>query len=94
MARKTKVRPSTRNRLQHQKRQRWRKSRIKQQGGKCYYCGLEFREDLKWFRSTLDHLIPLSQGGEDHYENTVAACYRCNQDKRSQTAEEFQKQAA
>lgn len=30
---------------------------------------------------TLDHIVPLSKGGEDSYDNTQATHYRCNKKK-------------
>ncbi len=27
---------------------------------------------------TIDHIIPLSQGGEHSYKNTQLACFECN----------------
>lgn len=38
---------------------------------------------------TLDHRLPLSRGGMDHYENSVAACWRCNNAKGSMTEKKF-----
>ena len=43
----------------------------------CVYCG----QCMPLRRATLDHLIPLSQGGSHHPENVVLACWRCNQTK-------------
>ncbi len=59
------------------KRQGWVHSRLKQQGGKCRYCQKPLRRE----DATADHAVPLSKGGEDHYENVVAACFPCNQKK-------------
>lgn len=43
----------------------------------CLYCGYYFSfTDL-----SRDHVIPSSRGGEDKWENVVAACKRCNQRK-------------
>lgn len=66
------------------KRRRWCESRLKKQGGKCYWCGARILKD-----ATADHLIPLSRGGEDHYENVVAAHKWCNNHKADRTPEEF-----
>ncbi|MEE9414072.1 MAG: HNH endonuclease [Acidimicrobiales bacterium] len=40
----------------------------------CQYCGA--RAD------SLDHVVPRSRGGEHTWENVVAACRRCNANKR------------
>ena len=43
----------------------------------CMYCGNTFLDkDL-----TRDHVVPSSKGGEDTWENVVAACRRCNHHK-------------
>jgi hypothetical protein len=43
----------------------------------CLYCGLSFSaEEL-----SRDHVHPISRGGQNRWENVVAACKRCNQRK-------------
>jgi 5-methylcytosine-specific restriction endonuclease McrA len=50
----------------------------------CAYCGRRYAaRDL-----TVDHLIPVSQGGAATWGNTVAACPRCNQRKADRTPHE------
>ncbi len=39
----------------------------------CQYCGKQERKRL-----TIDHVIPVSRGGKDTWENTVACCPECN----------------
>ena len=41
----------------------------------CQYCGS--RSNL-----TVDHVIPRSKGGESSWENIVASCAPCNQNRR------------
>jgi 5-methylcytosine-specific restriction endonuclease McrA len=55
---------------------------LKRDGHKCAYCG---RADLPL---TLDHVIPRSKGGDDSWENLVAACLPCNNRKGDRTPEE------
>ena len=51
---------------------------------RCLYCGSQkARGEL-----TRDHVIPTSRGGEDKWENVVAACKRCNWLKDCLTPEE------
>ena len=51
---------------------------------RCLYCGGQFsRGNL-----TRDHVLPISRGGDDKWENVVAACKRCNWLKDCQTPEE------
>ncbi|GLS27794.1 HNH endonuclease [Marinibactrum halimedae] len=43
----------------------------------CMYCGGDFDfTDL-----SRDHVIPISRGGKDRWQNVVTACKRCNQRK-------------
>lgn len=46
--------------------------------GKCMYC----EKPLEHYRKvTYDHVVPVSKGGADDWENIVAACQDCNQSK-------------
>lgn len=50
----------------------------------CLYCGKDFSDaDL-----TRDHVVPVSRGGHDGWDNVVAACRRCNHYKGSRLLEE------
>ena len=50
----------------------------------CLYCGGRFdRRDL-----SRDHVTPLSQGGEDTWNNVVTACKRCNNRKANNTPDQ------
>lgn len=42
-------------------------------GHKCAYCGKP--------ATTVDHIVPKKHGGDNSYENCVAACLRCNSKK-------------
>lgn len=44
----------------------------------CQYCGSNKR-------LTLDHVIPVSKGGQHTWNNVVTACERCNQHKSDRT---------
>ena len=43
----------------------------------CQYCGTQFNKT----HLTLDHVIPIVQGGKKSWENIVTACKPCNQRK-------------
>jgi 5-methylcytosine-specific restriction endonuclease McrA len=43
----------------------------------CSYCGRKLTKKS----ATLDHRIPLTQGGTDDWENLVLSCHSCNQCK-------------
>lgn len=46
----------------------------------CAYCG---KAGL-----TIDHVLPVSAGGKSTWQNTVAACYDCNQRNGDRTPEQ------
>ena len=57
-------------------------------GYECQYCG-RHRRDLKGRQFlTRDHVLPLSRGGGNTWDNVVAACSPCNHRKGSRTPEE------
>ena len=49
---------------------------------KCVYCG-STKELL-----TIDHIIPISRGGETSFENCVTSCRVCNSKKKDRTPSE------
>lgn len=49
---------------------------------RCAYCG--DTGDLQ-----IEHVIPISKGGEHHLGNIVPACQRCNSSKRSSSVESW-----
>lgn len=59
-----------------------RKNLMHRDKNTCQYCG-KTGGDL-----TIDHIVPKSRGGEDDWENMVAACLRCNVGKGNKTPEE------
>lgn len=50
----------------------------------CQFCGAAFPSS----ELTLDHVVPRSRGGRSSWENLVACCYRCNNNKGDRTPEE------
>ncbi|MFA5684989.1 MAG: HNH endonuclease [Lysobacteraceae bacterium] len=50
----------------------------------CLYCG----QQLPRHQLTRDHVVPLSRGGRDHWENVVSACQHCNMRKGSRTPQQ------
>lgn len=61
-----------------------RQSLFQRDNNKCGYCGGVFpRKEL-----TIDHIIPKSKGGKTTWDNTVAACFKCNSRKADKTVEE------
>ncbi len=58
-----------------------RREVLKRDSQSCQYCGSNKR-------LTLDHVIPVSKGGEHKWNNVVTACEPCNQRKRDRTPTE------
>ncbi len=50
----------------------------------CQFCGKLFPAS----ELTLDHVMPRSRGGRSTWENLVACCYSCNNNKGDRTPEE------
>ena len=48
------------------------------QNHKCAYCK---NPNLKLLEVSIDHVIPKSKGGLNHYSNYLVACNKCNQAK-------------
>ena len=62
---------------------------------KCFYCG----EQMNYIpgdplHQTVDHVIPLSRGGSNFWQNKVWACSDCNYIKGDMTLEEFRAELA
>ncbi len=51
----------------------------------CAYCG---KKGEKGLYLTKDHIIPLSRGGKDDWNNCTTACSRCNNRKNDKTPDE------
>lgn len=60
-------------------------------GGKCAYCGTEITADTTDGKSNfvIEHVVPKSCGGPDHFSNYVPACSKCNAQKATGHVLEF-----
>ncbi len=58
-----------------------RRGVLRRDGQRCGYCGGS--------ASTIDHVLPRSRGGADSWENLVACCLRCNNEKGDRTPQEM-----
>ena len=51
----------------------------------CIYCKVALENNKK----VIDHLMPISRGGKNNYENLGVACFSCNAKKHAKTYDEF-----
>lgn len=65
--------------------------RVKEFENCCAYCGQEPEKDEDGNKKFLEieHLTPLSRGGEHRIHNVVPACPTCNKMKGQMTHDEF-----
>lgn len=52
-------------------------------GWRCQYCGI----NLERLEATIDHVVPVSRGGESNWKNCVTACKPCNRKKGNTSLE-------
>lgn len=57
------------------------------QGGLCAYCGVDL--DSLDHTHHIDHVIPLSRGGTNDYDNLVCCCRPCNSSKGGKLLDEW-----
>lgn len=55
-------------------------------GGLCAYCGAPAEE--------MDHLVPISKGGDHTAENVVPACFSCNRSKSGKWPDDWLREQA
>lgn len=60
-------------------------SELKQKSTNCYWCGIS----LKKVDVHIDHIYPLSKGGEHTISNLVCTCSTCNLKKNNKDPHEF-----
>lgn len=59
-----------------------KKNVLARDGYRCTYCG------EKGGKLTIDHVVPRMRGGKSTFENCVAACFDCNNEKGHRTCRE------
>jgi len=72
------------------------------QNGRCYYCGVKLKKgrlasdrmrlmniEHDSCTSTIDHVIPKSQGGIGTPGNVVYACLKCNEERGNEDFLDF-----
>lgn len=64
------------------------KARKKVRGvGRCWYCGEHVPPDQR----TIDHVIPIANGGKSRQTNLVMSCPDCNRRKGDMSLEEYRR---
>lgn len=63
----------------------------KRDGNFCSYCLKPFGQHRK---PTVDHRVPKCKGGKSTMANLVAACTKCNNEKRDMDEEEYRQMIA
>lgn len=54
-------------------------------GYKCHYC----EKQLTRFSATLDHIQPVSKGGDNSFGNLITACLHCNAERGNKPVMDF-----
>lgn len=54
-------------------------------GYKCHYCS----KQLTRFSATLDHIQPISKGGDNSFDNLITACLHCNAQRGNKAIMDF-----
>lgn len=76
------------NKAREMRQSQWWKNRLSR--GVCYYCGRAFPPA----ELTMDHVVPLSRGGQTTKSNVVPACKTCNTKKRQLVPVEWEEYLA
>lgn len=66
---------------------------LERDGWKCRACGVDTPKDLRgeWVHNApeIDHVVPISRGGDHSMDNTQCLCRSCNGLKKDRTMAEF-----
>ena len=66
-----------------------REAVLARDGWQCRYCQRKLGRGPRWYGKVhIDHVYPVSRGGETVLENLVTACWRCNTAKGDRTPSE------
>lgn len=61
---------------------------FRRDGYTCQYCGTHQRDLKHGDKLEREHIIPISRGGKNYWDNIVTACSTCNHKKDDRTPEE------
>lgn len=62
-----------------------RRQVFNRQSGRCSMCG----QKMQYTNFTVDHIVPISNGGSNSLDNLEAMCYMCNHMKDNYSKEDF-----
>lgn len=65
---------------------------MERDGWTCQLCGSTIPPLVRWpdpLFGTIDHVVPLSRGGDHTWSNVQAAHLRCNMSKNAQTPDQY-----
>ena len=77
---------SKKNRLTAERRRQVVAKLLKRDGPLCFWCREDFNDD---WPPTIDHIVPITEGGDNMQENLVLACSWCNQKRGTKTPDQF-----
>lgn len=64
---------------------KYRESLLNAQQEKCYFCD----SHITIYTIEVDHLIPVTRGGTNDYNNLAGCCSFCNKEKHNKTEDEY-----
>jgi CRISPR/Cas system Type II protein with McrA/HNH and RuvC-like nuclease domain len=66
------------------------RDQFRRQKGLCYYCGCEMtRVSHTRLTACMEHVVPISRGGDNSLENVVISCASCNNRKNNKRPHEW-----
>ncbi len=80
-------------RLGSHRRRQIRKRLLRRDGPWCFWCGIRISNEHACpplpDQCTVDHIVPFSAGGALHDDNSVLACWSCNNERGDMPAEQW-----
>ena len=80
-------------RMGGKRRHQIRKRLLRRDGPHCFWCGILLNEERNSppvpDQSTVDHIVPFSAGGTVDDDNSVLACWACNNERGDMPAEDW-----
>lgn len=77
---------SQKNRITSERRRKVVPKLLDRDGNACYYCREPFTDERV---PTIDHIVPISEGGGNTQANMVLACDWCNEKRGTKTVDQY-----